>query len=48
VNDVVEAIKLYSKKDSKTLSMYKRIGREIRDIFFEPVTEFGARKFLCL
>jgi len=48
VSDVVEAIKLYSKKDSKTVNMYKKIGREIRDNFFEPVTELGVRKFLSL
>ena len=48
VNDVVEAIKLYSKKDNKTVNMYKKIGREIRDNFFEPVTELGVRKFLSL
>jgi len=48
VNDVVEAIKLYVKKDNKTVNMYKKIGREIRDNFFEPVTELGVRKFLSL
>ena len=48
VNDVVEAIKLYSKKDNKTVNMYKKIGREIRGNFFEPVTEPGIRKFLSL
>ncbi|MBA7563212.1 hypothetical protein ES708_04865 [subsurface metagenome] len=48
VNDVIEAIKLYSKKDNKTVNMYKKIGRGIRDNFFEPVIELGARKFLSL
>ena len=48
VSDVIEAIKLYSKKDSETLNNFKKIGYEIRDNFFEPVTESGARKFLSL
>jgi len=48
VDDVIEAIKLYSKKDSKTVNIYKKIGHEIRDSFFEPVTEPGIRKFLSL
>jgi hypothetical protein len=48
VDDVIEAIKLYSKKDSKTVNMYKKIGNEIRNNFFEPVTELGVRKFLSL
>jgi hypothetical protein len=48
VNDVIEAIKLYSKKDNKTVNMYKKIGCEIRDNFFEPVTELGVRRFLNL
>jgi hypothetical protein len=48
VNDVIEAVKLYAKKDSKMVNMYKKIGREIRDNFFEPVTELGIRKFLSL
>lgn len=48
VNDVIEAIKLYAKKDNKTVNKYKKIGREIRDNFFEPVTELGVRKFLSL
>jgi len=48
VNDVVGAIKLYSKKDSKMVNMYREIGCEIRDNFFEPVTELGVKKFLSL
>ena len=48
VDDVIKAIKLYAKKDNKTLNIYEKIGREIRDNFFEPVTESGARKFLSL
>ena len=48
VNNVVEAIKLYSKKDNRIVNMYKIIGKEIRDNFFEPVTELGIRKFLSL
>ena len=48
VNDVIEAIKLYAKKDNKTVNIYKKIGREIRDNFFEPVTELGVRKLLNL
>jgi hypothetical protein len=48
VSDVVEAIKLYAKKDINTLNTYKKIGYEIRDNFFEPVTELSARKFLNL
>jgi len=48
VNDVIEAINLYSKKDNKTENIYKNISCEIRDNFFEPVTELGIRKFLSL
>ena len=48
VRDVVEAIKLYAKKDNETVNIYKKIGYEIRDNYFEPVTELSARKFLNL
>jgi hypothetical protein len=48
VDDVIAAIRLYSKRDNKMAGVYKKIGREIRSNFFEPVTEIGARKFLGL
>jgi len=48
VDDVVNAIKLYSKKDSKTVDIHNKIGNEIRNNFFEPVSKLGIRRFLNL
>jgi len=48
IDDVVDAIKLYASRDIEMINKYKKISYEIRDKFFEPVTELGVRKLLNL
>ena len=44
--DILEGIKLYQKRDEKELSRHRKLGLEIREIYFEPVTREGVLKFL--
>ena len=48
IDEVVDAIKLYASRDSKMVNKYKKVSSEIREKFFEPVTELGVRKLLNL
>ena len=48
IDDIVDAIKFYANEDNKVVNKYKAISYEIRDKFFEPVTELGVRKLLNL
>jgi len=46
--DVAKAISLFIKNKEKAINIYKKIGEEIKDTYFEPVTELGTREFLFL
>lgn len=47
-DDVIDAIKYYANRDDKTSDYFQRIGNQIREKYFEPVTELGVRRLLNL
>lgn len=47
-NDVIEAIQFYRTRNHEKIKEHEKVGKKIREEYFEPVTQEGVRRFLEL